>query len=390
MVLLCVNTVSLFISGLDFGFTPVSDDHSGAESGDGRPCAIGRTFQCKYTLGNEYTDDARVSDLTIYARNGTLWNLLARVVSPTSSTVWKRRGNQIRGSLLDSGGHLQLELLNADDYMAEEFLCVVIVIEGSTATPIVRLLENTDDNVSHHNRQIGRFLDNIVEGFKDIQSRREYSSSQYDKLENKIEALEDKYKACTLEATISERLETLLNDKVDTLKDKMVQVESRLEASCARNRYETSNKCDSVSALIQGLSNTVSNSDTTLAVVEQKLLEIASDVKRVSTTTDKLSGAVVSLGVKADEYFDPLGTGKKEWRLVFRATAYNNVPVYPAYIHGSGIPTQVELGCKQFNHSLPCMNHYRNRQAIDNWANVDEVLFAVYVKDEMVKYIIII
>ncbi|GFO26627.1 hypothetical protein PoB_005313200 [Plakobranchus ocellatus] len=89
-----------------------------------------------------------------------------------------------------------------------------------------------------------------------------------------------------------------------------------------------------------------------------------------------------------DEYFDFSGTGKKEWRLAFKAVAYNNVPLYPAYIHGTGIPLEVEDGCKQFNYSLPCVNHYRNKDALENWQNVDRVLFAVYVKDKMVKWII--
>ncbi|KAK3777123.1 hypothetical protein RRG08_055868 [Elysia crispata] len=129
--------------------------------------------------------------------------------------------------------------------------------------------------------------------------------------------------------------------------------------------------------------------------MEKKLDEVIYHVERISRTTDKLSRSLASLDSScvpnsspADEYFDALGSGKKEWRLVFRATAYNNVLVYPAYIYGTGIPTQVEAGCKQFNHSLPCMNHYRNRQAIENWGNVDEVLFAIYVKDQLVKYII--
>ncbi|GFS24761.1 collagen alpha-4(VI) chain [Elysia marginata] len=87
------------------------------------------------------------------------------------------------------------------------------------------------------------------------------------------------------------------------------------------------------------------------------------------------------------EFFDPLNTGWKEWRLAFRGTAYNNIPVYPAFLYGTGIPPEVEAGCKQFDHSLACINHYRNKDALENWSNVDEVLFAIYVKGQMVHHI---
>ena len=105
----------------------------------------------------------------------------------------------------------------------------------------------------------------------------------------------------------------------------------------------------------------------------------------VNTFTEAYAGGALA---PVDEVFDPLGTGKKEWRLAFRGTAYNNVQVYPAYVHGTGIPVEVEKGCKQFNDSLRCVNHYRSRDALDNWARVAEVLFAIYKDNELVKKVI--
>ncbi|GFR61512.1 hypothetical protein ElyMa_001849900 [Elysia marginata] len=67
-----------------------------------------------------------------------------------------------------------------------------------------------------------------------------------------------------------------------------------------------------------------------------------------------------------DDFFDPLGTGRKVWRLAFRGTAYNNVPVYPAFMYGTGILPEVEAGCKQFDRNLACINHYRNKDALEN------------------------
>ncbi|GFS06452.1 hypothetical protein ElyMa_004706900 [Elysia marginata] len=108
-------------------------------------------------------------------------------------------------------------------------------------------------------------------------------------------------------------------------------------------------------------------------------------ITRFNAFRDSYAGGAL---VEVDDYFDPLGTGKKEWKLVFRGTPYINVKIYPAYKHGTGIPREVEKGCKQFNSSLPCGNHYRNHLALANWAGIYEVLFAIYKNDRVVKYVI--
>ncbi|KAK3799616.1 hypothetical protein RRG08_059662 [Elysia crispata] len=92
--------------------------------------------------------------------------------------------------------------------------------------------------------------------------------------------------------------------------------------------------------------------------------------------------------VPVREFFDVLEAGKKDWELAFRGTAYTGVPIYTACLYGTGIPSEVEAGCKQFNYSLSCANHYRNRDVIGNWKNIDEVLFAVFVKGQMVKNVV--
>ena len=145
---------------------------------------------------------------------------------------------------------------------------------------------------------------------------------------------------------------------------------------------------------VDKLETAVNECTLTAAADDTKLTELVSSVASLSGLTQGLISEVSSLRdtygtlEAVDEYFDPLHTGKKEWRLAFRGTAYNNVRVYPAYMLGTGIPAEVEQGCKQFNYSLPCVNHYRNRDAFHNWAGIDEVLFAIYKDGQMVKRVI--
>ena len=132
------------------------------------------------------------------------------------------------------------------------------------------------------------------------------------------------------------------------------------------------------------------------AALESQMGNLTSGFSTLADLTGSFAGQLDAIesscssgsSVHVEEYFDPLGSGKKEWRLAFRGTAYINVDIYPAYLYGTGIPSEVEAGCKQFNHSLPCGNHYRNRDVLENWANVDEVLFAIYVRGQMVKRVV--
>ena len=188
---------------------------------------------------------------------------------------------------------------------------------------------------------------------------------------------------------IGEKLETSVAYKVDRLVDQL--------ATFTKTYLDgLSDTCSGLSSDVERLGESASKSMSAQFALDRNLEAMTSDVISISVTSDKISEAVAARSsacmdptlAPVDDYSDPLGSGKRDWRLVFRGTAYNNVQFYPAYIHGTGIPAYVEAGCKQFNHSLPCVNHYRNRNAIDNWTNIDEVLFAIYAKDVVVKYII--
>ncbi|GFR99358.1 hypothetical protein ElyMa_002791100 [Elysia marginata] len=88
-----------------------------------------------------------------------------------------------------------------------------------------------------------------------------------------------------------------------------------------------------------------------------------------------------------DEYFDILGCGLDEWRLAFRGTAGVGTSVYNAYVNGQNVPALVQPACKNTNWGEPCNSHYRNSDALNNWANVKEVLLAVIDHGVLVKYI---
>ncbi|KAI8747940.1 hypothetical protein BgiBS90_033129 [Biomphalaria glabrata] len=78
----------------------------------------------------------------------------------------------------------------------------------------------------------------------------------------------------------------------------------------------------------------------------------------------------------------------KEWTLAFRGTPFIDKAVYEAYLDGTGIPFDVEIGCKVINSSLPCYNHYRNSSILDHWKNIKEVKLAIYQNNVQVHYII--
>ncbi|RUS91875.1 hypothetical protein EGW08_000446 [Elysia chlorotica] len=87
----------------------------------------------------------------------------------------------------------------------------------------------------------------------------------------------------------------------------------------------------------------------------------------------------------ADEFFDVLGTGLKEWRLVFRGTAFINKSMYKAYKDGSNVPAVVKNSCRQTDWTQPCDTHYRNTDALTHWNNVMEVLLGVVDRGQLVK-----
>ncbi|RUS70120.1 hypothetical protein EGW08_022121 [Elysia chlorotica] len=87
------------------------------------------------------------------------------------------------------------------------------------------------------------------------------------------------------------------------------------------------------------------------------------------------------------EYHDLFHTGNPEWRLAFRGTARVGSPIFPAYKDGTGISAYAEAACKTTDWKSPCSSHYRNNDALDQWKNIDEVLFAIIQNGEMVKTI---
>ncbi|KAK3782444.1 hypothetical protein RRG08_033085 [Elysia crispata] len=88
-----------------------------------------------------------------------------------------------------------------------------------------------------------------------------------------------------------------------------------------------------------------------------------------------------------NEYFDPLNTGEEVWRIAFRGTAKVGEPAFAAYEDGTGVKSTVEDACKTLDFQAPCTSHWRNDDALDNWENVDEVLFGIIYKGEIVKTI---
>ncbi|GFO44894.1 hypothetical protein PoB_007139900 [Plakobranchus ocellatus] len=94
---------------------------------------------------------------------------------------------------------------------------------------------------------------------------------------------------------------------------------------------------------------------------------------------------VLGAPAPADEFFDVLGSGLREWRLVFRGTAYINKSVYTAYKDGTNIPAIVQDACKKIDWTQPCNTHYRNTDALKNWNNILEVLYGVVDGGKIVK-----
>ena len=209
---------------------------------------------------------------------------------------------------------------------------------------------------------------------------------------------------CTQLASKLEGLETKLINNTKLLESCEMEVEKQTKTTNLFDQLATFNHAlqsieknltcfnqsiDQTKLLVNQLVQRASTEDPTLTNIASHVTSLFNLTQNLSTQIngfreDYASGALVPV----EEFSDPLGTGKKEWRLAFRGTAYNDIQVYPAYMHGTGIPIEVEEGCKQFNNSLPCVNHYRNKAAFDNWAGIDEILFALFKENQIVRKII--
>ncbi|GFO46694.1 hypothetical protein PoB_007319900 [Plakobranchus ocellatus] len=269
-------------------------------------------------------------------------------------------------------------------------------------------------------------IDRVDRVETDIENKLDKRESRTDRLENRLED-----KLGQLDTRVSEILVltkvtaanandndyNLFARKIDGLENRLKDNLSQLESCVTKILKKDENTKDAGERLFEQLATVVSTvqsleenmtcfkdqvhqpeikacqSALTVSAENTKLPQLVSSVASLTDLTQHLVTRVQTFSnsyaggtlVPVDEFSDPLGSGKKEWRLVFRGTAYNNVALYPAYLHGTGIPLEVEQGCKQFNKSLPCVNHYRNQDAIDNWINIDEVLFAIYKDGEIVK-----
>ncbi|XP_055889387.1 uncharacterized protein LOC106078827 [Biomphalaria glabrata] len=78
---------------------------------------------------------------------------------------------------------------------------------------------------------------------------------------------------------------------------------------------------------------------------------------------------------------------EKDWKLAFRGTPGIKKSVFRAYQDGVGIPEDVEEGCKQVGQPLPCANHYRNNEILDNWSGFSEVALFVYKNNMEVHHV---
>ncbi|GFO46698.1 collagen alpha-4(vi) chain [Plakobranchus ocellatus] len=271
-------------------------------------------------------------------------------------------------------------------------------------------------------------IDRIERAESDVENKLDETESRTDRLQNrledKLEQLDTRVTETLLltratAANANDNAFNLLVTKIDGLENRLKDDLSQLE-SCATEIVERNENDNDVRErlfeqlsivvhAVQSIENNIScledqhhhtemdagQSSFTVSGETTKLSELVISVASLTDLTQHLLTSVQTFSnsyaggtlVPVDEFSDPLGSGE-EWRLVFRGTAYNNVALYPAYLHGTGIPLEVEQGCKQFNKSLPCINHYRNQDAVDNWINIDKVLFAIYKDDHIVKHVV--
>ncbi|GFN98865.1 hypothetical protein PoB_002537100 [Plakobranchus ocellatus] len=427
------------MSGFDFTFnpTPVSNANT--------PQACG-VLQCSEALHGSLLDNSRkIAGLTIYKKspkvettNG-LWQQLA-AITPQSTTenrvsdAWR-----IVGILLtDTQATLKLELLKSDDCLSSQFSCIVHLVDSKNQTTLVQSIVggkidsngnpgydlfpadpfpvSTEGKGALATGNVEQLMTSLWEKMSCIETRLKDSDQKDDKLEDAIENL----KASMMDEinkldskfrdhlSISQnRVEDRLDMLENRLEDKMFQL-SLSKSQCTEPHSSDRNDSNHIASQLTEIANAVqetknkvvkieaTSTTSSIASIDDKLLHLSSDMNRISNLTNGLATSVDTFtmtcpggaSASVQEFFDVLHTGRKEWRLVFRGTAYNNVAILPAYVHGTGIPAEVEVGCKQFNYSLPCTNHYRNKDAMDNWGNVDEVLLAVFNKGQLVKNIV--
>ncbi|GFO26614.1 hypothetical protein PoB_005311900 [Plakobranchus ocellatus] len=377
--------------------------------------------------------DARHVRAVLYNTKGEL------EVQLTKSEECQSRQYSCVADLVDEQGHVTLKKSVLDSRIGSDAALRLDNVDSKKVNPSYSLASATKETgVIEKVEQLEVLL---MEKLKCIETRLEDSHSAGSRLDEKLDdfnaKLIDKINSLGKEAgnkivSSEMRVEENMERFKDRMEDKMMDLFLEKPSSIASTetfRKQNSliaNVFESIQSMQQNLtdfSGQVDQVKTTLtrsqSHLDSKLESMVTNFENLTELTNSAMKSQITLGNKlesmvtkfekltehenivslsnacmskipapVDEYFDALASGRKEWRLAFKGTAYNNVPIYPAYIHGTGIPSKVEDGCKQFNYSLPCANHYRNKDALENWQNVDEVLFAVYVKGQMVKRIL--
>ncbi|GFR79742.1 craniofacial development protein 2-like [Elysia marginata] len=419
--------------GFDF-FCRESTSNGPANATTGNGCVM----VCTEVLQEQPDDTRKIKSLAIYKRRSSgssdfnQWEQLAILTSQAPIDSRVSDAKHIDGKLSGSNARINAKLLKSNDCASLKLACIARLVDNEGRTSTIKAVvegKNFQDESSRlepgengHTQadyqpeitdEIENFMTILGERLKCMESRLEDSNKRDDRLEDKLEILNEKInnldKTVTLEIDASgDRLEGQLDRMKERLEDKIYEINTRrpqyriesegLNEICTNISSQLSLVEKSVGSLdknINSIGNQVREVKDSLPTstllsnkLDQMFAEVAATNNNLTESLDVLSSSCSNrLPEQVQEFFDVFGTGRKEWRLAFRGTAYNNVDIYPAYLFGTGIPADVEAGCKQFNRSVPCANHYRNTDAFDNWANVDKVLLALYVKGRMVKQI---
>ncbi|GFS16307.1 hypothetical protein ElyMa_003210600 [Elysia marginata] len=410
--------------GFDFSFTPLSPPTV-------QYCGV---LQCSEKLADtkqRFNSDPsgisrNISSLNVYKRStrpgiidGGHWTQMAGVTSQSPHINRSTDGLAIFGNLLDTEGSLTLELFRSDDCMSAEFYCVALIVNSNSQSTLKKsFIKNTGGSAINdaealpswaagdaisESRKVGRISNDdglmfsMLEKLKCIENRMEEYLRDQNRLSDQVQATEIR-----------------IGDRIDRLENRLEdKITAQVSSSTNSNKGINGDVCSEMSSKLSEVAESVDTIEKNLTYYQAETAAILTLPTAVTVLNSKIENLTTSLStitdltqnlamnlddfrtsysggalVPADEFFDALGTGKKEWRLVFRGTAENNVAVYPAYLYGTGIPPEVEAGCKQMEANLPCINHYRNKIAMENWTNVDEVLFGVYVKGQMVKRVL--
>ncbi|GFS11040.1 hypothetical protein ElyMa_004825600 [Elysia marginata] len=415
--------------GYDFNFQKSSDDDQ---------CGV---VTCTEIVAKTPTDTRKIRSLTVYKKgsgDSKKWVALA-TVTPESSTVQESSDSlNIDGQLSDTQAHIAVQLLKSDDCKSLKLACEsrlkdkkgsissMKAVIGQRKFPknIPELEEDESEgdepeDAGDQAEEIINKVENVMTVLGDkianLETRLDEATERDDRLDDKLETLSDA--AYSLDRNVNREITSSgdqVEEKLDSMSDRLAEKLTEVIAKIPTNtENDCSNEvCTSVSSQLSKVGNSVESlngnvnslgdevrgvrgSMATATELNNKLDKIASTVEGVSATSNDLVASIDARSTTCEnssppafsEYFDVFGTGKPVWRLLFRGTAHNNVQVYPAYLHGTGIPVPAKEGCKQFDPSLPCTNHYRNTAAFYSWRNVDKVLLVLYVNGKKVKHI---